>query len=436
MSLLERVRPSWSSPTLSQQRTSAYIPGALAGLRAAGISFAIVTVPLLAAWALAAHVTASWTQALRVSAAGWLLIHHVAVAYPGGRLGLVPLGLTLVPALAAYRSGRRLGADPLLSQGFSSTAVNLRPIVQAVGGMAFGYAAAATFVALLVGTTQTRPVLWQAPIGPAVLAALAGATGVLRGHPRGPALRAELAGRLPGRLRRAMRPAGVGAAVLLMFGAVAVVIAVATNADRVLALHRALQPGAFGGVVLVVGQVGFLPDLAAWSTAWFAGPGFAVGSGTVVSAAHVQLGVLPVVPVFGALPGEPLTPSWTVGLALAVPVVAGCVVGWSSARRAPADDQGLGGLGSRLLDALVAAICAAVLLGAVVALSAGPIGPGRLTDVGPNALLVTPFLALGLAVGAMPVAALVSWRRRRRSDRLGGAITNGALSGAGSAAEQ
>src|SRR4051812_10720759 len=272
MSLLERVRPSWSSPTLSQQRTSAYLPGALAGLRAAGMSFAIVTVPLLAAWALADHVTAGWTEALRISSAGWLLLHHVAVAYPGGQVGLVPLALTLVPTLAVYRSGRRLGADPTLSQGFSSTAINLRPVAQGVCGLAAGYAAAATVVALLVGTTQSRPVLWQAPIGPGLLAALAGATGVLRGHPRGPALRSELAAWLPGRLRRALRPAAVGAAVLFAAGVIAVVAAVATSADRVLALHRALEPGGFGGLVLVLGQVGYLPDLAAWATAWFAGP--------------------------------------------------------------------------------------------------------------------------------------------------------------------
>src|SRR4249919_3130267 len=91
MSLLERVRPAWSGPTLSQPRTSAYLPGALAGLRAAGLSFGIITVPLLAAWALASDVTADWLQALRLAADGWLLVHHVVVDYPGGRLGLVPL---------------------------------------------------------------------------------------------------------------------------------------------------------------------------------------------------------------------------------------------------------------------------------------------------------------------------------------------------------
>lgn len=410
MSLLDRVRPAWSSPTLAQQPTTAYLPGALAGLRAAGISFAIVTVPLLAAWALAAHVTASWTQALRVSAAGWLLLHHVAVAYPGGRLGLVPLGLTLVPALVIFRSARRLGADPSLSQGFSSTHVNVRPVAQGVLGLAVGYAAVATLVALVAGSTAARPVLWQAPLGSATVAALAGTIGVLRGHPRAAALRAELAGWLPRPVRAALRPAAVGAAVVLGLGAVAVVVAVATNLDRVLALHHALQPGAFGGAVLVVGQLGYLPDLSAWATAWFAGPGFVVGTGSVVSAAQVKLGVLPVVPVLGALPDQPLSARWMTAVAFAVPVLAGAVVGWLGARRAPLDDLGLS---SRLLDAVVAAVGSALLLGAVVAASAGPIGPGRLSEVGANALLVTPFLAVGLALGAMPVAGLVAWRRRR-----------------------
>ncbi len=72
--------------------------------------------------------------------------------------------------------------------------------------MAFGYAAAATFVALLVGTTQTRPVLWQAPIGPAcsppspARPAYCGATRAVR--PCG----LSWPGWLPGRLRRALRP--------------------------------------------------------------------------------------------------------------------------------------------------------------------------------------------------------------------------------------
>lgn len=411
MSLLERVRPSWSGPTLSQPRTSAYLAGALAGLRAAGMSFGIVTVPLLAAWALAAHVTAGWTEALRLAAGGWLLVHHVAIAYDGGRIGLAPLGLALIPLFAAYRAGRRLAAEPLLSQGFSSTTVNARPAMQAAVGMAGGYAATALVVALLVSTGGARPLLWQAPIGPALIAALGGAAGLVRGHPRSAALRGEIARWVPERVRSTLRPGLVGALAVLAAGAVVVVVAVATSADRVTALHRALQPGGFGSALLIVGQVGYLPDLAGWGVAWVVGPGFAVGAGSLVAPGTVRLGVLPVIPVLGALPTQPLGGQWLVLAPLAVPVIAGVALGWVSVRRARADD--LGSV-SRLLDALGAVVVAALLVTALVALSTGPIGPGRLAQVGANALVVGPFLAMELAVGALPTAAVGAWWRRRR----------------------
>jgi uncharacterized protein DUF6350 len=412
MSLLERVRPAWSAPTLSQPRTSAYLPGALAGLRAAGISFAIITVPLLAAWALASDVTAGWLQAFRLAADGWLLVHHVTVAYPGGHLGLVPLGLALVPVLAVYRSARRLADQPLLSQGFSSVTVNIRPSVQAVVGLALAYAGAATLVALLVGTGEARPVIWQAPLGPGLLALLAGSVGIVSGHPRSAGLRGELAGWLPPRVRSTLRPAALAAVIVLAAGCLLVLLAVATNGDRVLALHRALRPGGFGGVLLVAGQVGYLPDLAAWGVSWLAGPGFALGTGSVVAPGTVHLGLLPVVPVLGALPAEPLPATWALLAPTAVPVLAGAVTGWWSVRRAPAHDLGVV---SRLLDAVGAVVLAAFVLGLVVLLSAGPIGPGRLAHVGANALVVVPFLAMELAAGAVPVAAASSWWRRRRT---------------------
>jgi Family of unknown function (DUF6350) len=431
MSLLERVRPSWSAPTLAQQRTSAYLPGALAGLRAVGVSFVVVVVPLLAVWATAAHVTTSWVQALRISASGWLLLHHVAVAYPGGDLGLVPLGLTLVPILASYRSGRRLAMDPLLSQGFSASTVNFRPLVQGLAGLAAAYAGVAVLVALIATSTAVHPVVWQAPIGPAVIAALAGSVGVLRGHPRGADLRAQLFGWVPGRVRSAVRPALAAVVVLLLLALALLVVALLVAGSRVLALHRALQPGVSGGALLIVGQLAYLPDLAGWALSWLAGPGFAVGTGTVVSAGQVHLGVLPVIPVFGALPGSSLRAGWMVALAAAGPVVAGAVAGWWSARPGALAKPGGGGgggaadepvertpLGSRLLEssmaALAAALTATLVLGLLIALSAGSIGPGRLAQVGPNALVVSAFLAVELVVGALGATAVRTWWLGRR----------------------
>jgi hypothetical protein len=382
----------------------------MSGLRAAGISLGIVAVPLLAVWATAAHVTASWTQALRLSVSGWLLLNHVAIGYPGGHVALVPLGLTLVPGLAIYRSAKRLAAEPLLSQGFSSAEVNPRPSLEALAGLTAAYAGTAVLLALACWSSSVRPVVWQAPFGPAALAAVAGGAGLLRGHPHAAGLRARVATWLPERVRWTIRPALAAAAIVLVVSLLGVGYAIVTNLTRVEALHRALDPGTFGGAVLVVGQAGYLPDLAAWGVAWLAGPGFAVGSGTVVSATTVKLGVLPVIPVFGALPGSPPAAGWLVGAAFAVPVLAGAFAGWRTARRADAGDLGLV---SRLLDALVAAVLAAILLGLVVALSRGAIGPGRLADVGANALIVTPFLALELALGALPAAAILTWWRRR-----------------------
>ncbi len=414
MSLLDRARPSVSTTGPAQDpvrpSTSAYLLGAMGGLRAAGISLAVVTVPLLAVWATASQVTAGWTQALRVSVAGWLLVHHVAVAFPGGQLALTPLALTLVPIFAVYRSARRLAAEPLLSQGFSSSTASARPAAQALAGLTAAYAGLALLLAVVTWSTPVHAVLWQAPIGPAVLAAGSGAAGLLRGHPRRMALREHVLSRLPVRLRSTLRPAVWSAGVILGAGLVAVGYALVTNLARVESLHRALDPGALGGAVLVVGQAGYLPDFAAWAVSWLAGPGFAVGSGSVVSAATVKVGVLPVVPVLGALPTAPAGASWLVAAAYAVPVAAGCLVGWWTVRRADPSDLGLV---SRLLDALLASVGAAVLVGLVVALSRGAIGPGRMADVGANPLLVTPFLALALAVGATPVAALGSWWRSR-----------------------
>ena len=70
--------------------------------------------------------------------------------------------------------------------------------------------------------------------------------------------------------------------------------------------------------------------------AFVAGPGFAVGAGTAVSPAGTQLGVIPGVPVLGALP-ESSTP-WLLLLAL-LPVALGALAGWITRSRlaAPTD---------------------------------------------------------------------------------------------------
>src|SRR5699024_9944393 len=90
----------------------------------------------------------------------------------------------------------------------------------------------------------------------------------------------------------------------------------------------------FGGLLLAVAQLAVAPNLVVWALAWLAGPGFAVGSGTLYSPAEVVSGPLPALPLLGALP----TADGSGGLlrwAPVVVVVAGMVAGWWLHRRLP-----------------------------------------------------------------------------------------------------
>ena len=57
-----------------------------------------------------------------------------------------------------------------------------------------------------------------------------------------------------------------------------------------------------------------LPNVVLLASTYLLGPGFAVGSGTVVSPAEVSLGPVPSVPVLAALPDDGWAPGWTIAL--------------------------------------------------------------------------------------------------------------------------
>src|SRR5690606_14477786 len=87
-----------------------------------------------------------------------------------------------------------------------------------------------------------------------------------------------------------------------------------------------------GGVLFAFAQLALVPNLVLWAMAWLAGPGFAVGAGTVFSPDQVVSGPLPAVPLLGALP----PPGSEGGLLRWVPVVVvlvGALAGWWLHRR-------------------------------------------------------------------------------------------------------
>lgn len=393
-----------------------WLGGVLIGAWSALLSLLAVALPLLLVWATS-RTSTSWGEAVRVATQGWLLVHGVALEVAGGSLHLLPLGLTALPAYLCWRGGRRL-ARSVVGPDTVGLVGALRSVGAPVAGLAAGYAFVLVVGALLADGGGVRPVWWHAAaVGLALPLVAGGAAGLRTSAAASAAARrrrplAMLAEwlRLPARVRRALRPALVGVGALLALGAVLVMLAVLVQHQRVLAVHSALDPGGLGTLVLSLGQLALLPDLALWGVAWFAGPGFAVGVGTAVTPAASTVGVLPLVPVLGALPSPGPLPA-IAQAAVVLPVVVGAVVGWRCSRSVgPDDGTSTGVVPSTVLDALIAAVVAAVALTVAVMLSAGSAGPGQLTDVGPSAWRVGLALLGELAAGATVTAWILARR--------------------------
>jgi len=379
---------------------SPFASGAVAAVWAAGLGLVIVCVPVALAWLLAPHgpgrgidATAgvSVWDALHVGVLAWLAAQHSALHTSAGTLTLLPLGLLAVPVFALYRCGRWAGR----------VSVDALPAALAATGSLTGTYAIATAVVSSLASDSTLGVA-TAPVAAAsvLLGVLAGGAGVLTGG----RMWAQLAGRAPESIPHVVRGAVAGLAVLLGGGALAVAAALVAHFARVLALTRSLQAGAPGGAALMVLGAVFVPTAVVWAAAYAVGPGFGVGIGTVVAPAGVALGPVPAFPLLGVLPGAGKAPGVSL-LVLAVPVMAGALIGVMAARR-PARTPG-----RTVAEASASGAVAGLALGVLAWLSAGSLGAVRMSQIGPNPLAVAAVAALELAV----VAAAVAWEADRHA---------------------
>jgi Family of unknown function (DUF6350) len=341
-------------------------------------------VTALASWILCAGVTVvgwlaaepgSLGDALRVGTLLWLLSNGVGV-----RLGEIPV--TLVPwgatAMIAF----------MISRFAAVSARKVRTHQTAGPGLISVVTVAAYLLSVLVGARLWGEP-WQVPARWAVvITVLLGAA--WWGSSRSLGIRRV---EIPGRARAIICAVSAAQLAMLVAGAAVLVTALWTHLKQVETLHQALQPGVAGGIALLLLQLAFVPNALMWSAAYALGSGFSFGAGSVVAPAATQVGMLPGIPLLGALPSAgpgDLTQLWW----LAAGAVAGAVACWMVLGSGPVPRFDV----ASLVGGVCGLFAGAVFAGLGWAVS-GDLGTLRLAEVGPRLfpLLVMAGTTMGLS---------------------------------------
>lgn len=383
-----------------RRRASTVIAGLSSALSAAFAGLAIVVAVVLVAWGADSRSSASTAEALRTGVQVWLLAHRGTLQVPGGSMGLVPLGLSLVPAVLVLRAGTSLARVLHVD--------DLQGAARATVALACAYAVVAVTMTGLATTDDVSVAPVPALTGAGLMALLAGGLGVLRGA----GLRRRAFRILPPHGRLVARACGVAVGTLVAAGALLAGAALAADLPRAAELSRALTPGAVSGIALLLLGVLYVPNAAIWAAAFAVGPGFAVGTGTSVSVLGVTLGPVPAMPLLAALPeGERVAP--IVLPFLAAPLVAGILAGVLVARRLDTGDYGPSDPATAAKWAAVSGVFAGAAMAALAVLSGGPLGDGHLAAMGPSPWQVG--LAVAVEVGGLGAltAAAMRWYATR-----------------------
>ncbi len=392
-------RPSGPAgpPVAAPEGRPLTVSAALAALAAAATGMVTLMALALVGWFLAdggAH--GQTTDALRVGADAWLVGHGSGLTVSGAPLAIVPLALTALLLAVAYRYGRWAGAT-------SQPVEDDRTLGFAAVVLTGLYMVIAVVTCVLLGQDAARPGLGRSILGSVLVAGVAGTLGMAAGAGR----LGSWARAVPGWIRSVVY--GSVASMLLLLAASAVLVAgmvllgLNQAASAMSGLH--LSPGDY--VMYTLATVAVVPNAVLLGAAYLLGPGFAVGVGTVVSPTVVSLGPVPAFPLLAALPEDGPTPAWTIGF-LAVPVVAG-MAGAVLAQRS----YGVVAYDSAALRGFGCGFGAAVLTTLAVALAGGPMGTGRMADVGAplGAVFVASVAAMGL--GGLVAGLVTAWWQRR-----------------------
>jgi hypothetical protein len=396
------------------KRRLTFLVAALQSLFVIALALGLTMVPLTISWLIDSDGSTPWSVSFQASADVWFAAHGVPLVFAAGKfmgvavpsfaMNFLPLGFSAFIAYAAFRLGRQLGFAEVLWPGWL--------------GATSSYAVVTWMLASVTPNSSVMPDSWLAAVLPPAfffvflvfgsltspLSAVSFEAGVL------PTER-KLVGAWFQTSYQRLRPAfgaillpalraGTGVVVMLLgVSALAISILLTVNWIQVTQLYESLQVSFFGAVLLTLGQLAILPNLVIFGTSWLTGVGFSIGTGSQVSPLGTDLGPIPVVPVFGALP----VGHFDFGMIVLIVPLLSAFVATILVRGHLAQVRYLFALAwsAAFSVGLSIAAVAAIEMTLLALMASGSAGPGRLQEVGAN-----PF-ALGLVtfaeVGAVSV---------------------------------
>lgn len=404
-------------------RTRQLISGVYAGIQAVMLSFLLIAVLSVASYVVTSgepsNAGVSWTKSLQIGTSIWLLGHGGTISVTGAApfvISIVPLGLALLAMIFVASSTRR-SAGPTLEAWLTTT------LSYGVGVLVLG---------LLLGGDARSGVL-RACCGALVIAGIGAARGIRKGRRiADPEVLAPLAvGRVervrastvarwrawvPSTIRLGLQACTVAVFALLACAGVLLTWWLLAGRGVIGDLAVGLGADPVGSIALALGQLAFLPNLVVWAAAWLVGPGFTVGTGSSWSPDGVVSAPLPAMPILGALPSgaDASLGAW----AVAVPLICGALAAWwiHRGRRVSLDAPGFSWtrevweLGAAVV---VLAAVSGLALAALAWVSSGSAGPGRMSDVGPDASAVGVAFAVQVLIGAVVTVAVLHPGMRR-----------------------
>jgi hypothetical protein len=379
-------------------------------------------VPLTLAWLIEGDGSVDWNATLAVAGYAFLLSlgvpvqiasgELVGIAFDGFAISFLPLGLTLVMALMIIRIGHRLSAASSLWPAWLGGALTF-------GGSSYALSLVISNPAVSLGEWDPlfRPALFFG--GLLFISSVSGKRFELVSG----ANQIEAPERIWVREKTtyfvsklhwvvstsampALRIGGFVIISLLLVSSVLIAFSLAIGWVEVLRLYQALSLSFLGGLMVTVGQLAILPNLIVFGAAWISGAGFSIGAGSYVSPLASQLGPLPALPVFAALP----TGGIERGIVFAVIPVVASIIATLLARKSTERMRWefATSFSAATVLGIFSAFVAAVSAFALALVASGSLGPGRFAEVGinPGLFAVVIFLEVLIPVFLVSLVAL------------------------------